>query len=71
VSCIDTFKPTWDNHIPVKPATKKKKIYETIHNKAASIFNAPFANVKVQFTTLIVAGKEIIIVIVLYIVLLL
>jgi hypothetical protein len=45
-------------------------MYETVNNKAASIFKAPLTNVKVQFTTLIVAGNEIVIVIVLYNVLL-
>jgi hypothetical protein len=66
VSCIDIFKLTWDNHIPVNPATKKKKIKEIDAYRAASTFKAPFNKLNVQFTTLIVAGSEIIIVIVLY-----
>jgi len=41
-------------------------MYETINKRGASIFNAPCANVNVQLTTLIVAGKEIVIVKVLY-----
>jgi hypothetical protein len=39
---------------------------ENENNNAASHFKAPFNNVIVQFTTLTVAGKEIITVIVLY-----
>jgi len=60
------FKLTWDNHIPVTPATKKKRIKDTIAKNTISTFNAPLTSVKVQFTTLIVAGIEIIIVTVLY-----
>jgi hypothetical protein len=66
VSCIETFKLTWDNHIPVKPPDKKNKIKANVNNKATSHFNAPFNKVIVQLTILIVAGKEIITVIVLY-----
>ena len=36
------------------------------NNNGKSIFNAPFTKESVQFTILIVAGKEIIIVILLY-----
>ena len=68
---MDTFKPTCESHIPVKPPTKKTKIYEIAAKSAASILIAPLNNVNVQLTNLIVAGKEIIIVIVLYIFLLL
>jgi hypothetical protein len=60
------FKATCDNHIPVNPPTKKTNIYAIDHANTTSTFNAPFISVSVQFTTLIVAGKEIIIVIVLY-----
>lgn len=60
------FRLTCDNHIPVKPATKKNKIKDTNAKKIISTFNAPFTNVNVQFTTLIVAGIDIIIVTVLY-----
>jgi len=66
VSCIETFKPTWDNHIPVKPPDKKNKINANANNKAASHFNAPFIKLKVQLTIFTVAGNEIITVIVLY-----
>lgn len=66
MSCIDIFKLTCDSHIPVNPATKKKNIKEIEAYKAASTFKAPFSRLKVQLTTLIVAGREIIIVIVLY-----
>jgi hypothetical protein len=55
----------------VKPDTKKNNIYDMANNKAASTFRAPFTKVNVQLTTLIVAGREIVIVIVLYKVLLL
>jgi len=61
-----TFSATCDNHIPVKPPPKKNKINENENNKATSHFKAPFNNVKVQFTTLTVAGREIITVMVLY-----
>ena len=71
MSCIETFKLTCDNHIPVKPATKNKNKNEIENINGKSTFKAPFNKDKVQFTTLIVAGIEIIIVIVLYIVLLL
>jgi|GEM_PF-6045138 hypothetical protein len=60
------FKPTCDSHIPVKPPTVKTSKYANVNIKAVSIFNAPFNSVSVQFTTFIVAGKDIIIVIVLY-----
>ena len=60
------FKLTCDNHMPVNPATKKNKINETIATSITSTFKALVTKVKVQFTTLIVAGNEIIIVIVLY-----
>jgi hypothetical protein len=63
---MDTFKATWDNHIPVNPPTKNTKIYAIDQAKTASTFKAPLTNVSVQLTTLIVAGNEIIIVIVLY-----
>lgn len=66
VSCIEIFKLTCDNHIPVTPATKNKKIKETTPIKTMSTFKAPLTNVKVQLTTLIVAGIEIIMVTVLY-----
>jgi len=71
VSCIETFKLTCDNHIPVKPATKNNNKNDNENKNGKSIFKAPLTNDNVQFTTLIVAGIEIIIVIVLYIVLLL
>jgi hypothetical protein len=60
------FKLTCDNHIPVKPATKKNKIKETTDKKVKSFFKDPFTKVKVQLTTFIVAGIDIIIVTVLY-----
>jgi len=60
------FKLTCDNHIPVTPATKKNIIKDKTAKKTMSIFRAPFTKVKVQLTTLIVAGIEIIIVTVLY-----
>jgi hypothetical protein len=66
VSCIEIFKLTCDNHIPVNPATKKKKINDIEAYKAASTFRAPFNKLNVQLTTFIVAGSEIIIVSVLY-----
>jgi hypothetical protein len=50
----------------VKPPTKNTRIYAIDQAKTTSTFNAPLINVNVQLTTLIVAGKEIIIVIVLY-----
>jgi hypothetical protein len=50
----------------VTPATKNKNIKETTPIKTTSIFRAPFTSVKVQLTTLIVAGIEIIMVTVLY-----
>jgi hypothetical protein len=49
----------------VKPPTIKTKMYAIENNNTISTFNAPFNNVNVQFTILIVAGNEIIIVIVL------
>jgi len=61
-----TFNATCDNHIPVNPPPKKNKINENENNNATSHFIAPFNKVKVQFTTLTVAGKEIITVTVLY-----
>jgi len=66
VSCIDIFKATCDNHIPVKPPIKKTNIYAIDQANTTSTFKAPLINVSVQLTTLIVAGNEIIIVIVLY-----
>jgi hypothetical protein len=60
------FSPICDNHIPVKPPTVKTNKYATANIKDVSTFKAPFSSVKVQFTTFIVAGNEIIIVIVLY-----
>jgi hypothetical protein len=60
------FKLTCDNHIPVKPATKKKKINDITPYKIKLFLIIPFKSVNVQFTTFIVAGKDIIIVIVLY-----
>jgi hypothetical protein len=60
------FKLTCESHIPVKPATKKKKIKEIQDSKAGLINKAPLTKLKVQFTTLIVAGRDIIIVIILY-----
>jgi hypothetical protein len=59
------FKLTCDNHIPVTPATKNKKINDTTAIKTISTFKAPLTSVNVQFTNLIVAGIEIIIVTVL------
>jgi len=59
-------KLTCESHIPVKPATKKNKIKDITAKKTKSFFKAPFNKVKVQFTTFMVAGIEIIIVIVLY-----
>jgi len=60
------FKATWDNHIPVKPPTKNTNIYAIDQANTTSNLRAPFINVNVQLTTFIVAGREIIIVIVLY-----
>jgi len=57
---------TCDNHIPVTPATKNKNMNETTPIKTISTFKAPLTKVNVQFTTLIVAGIDIIIVTVLY-----
>jgi len=65
VSCIEIFKLTCDSHIPVTPATKKNKIKDRTAKKTISTFKAPLTSVKVQLTTLIVAGIEIIIVTVL------
>jgi hypothetical protein len=62
---METFKATCDNHIPVKPPPKKNKIKEKEKRRATSHFKAPLSNVIVQLTTLTVAGKEIITVIVL------
>jgi hypothetical protein len=59
-------KLTCDSHIPVRPATKKKKIKEVILYSIKLFRNIPFNNVYVQFTTFIVAGNDIMIVIVLY-----
>jgi hypothetical protein len=56
---------TCDNHIPVKPATKKNNMKDKRAKKTISTFNAPFTKVNVQLTTLMVAGIEIIIVTVL------
>jgi hypothetical protein len=50
----------------VNPATKNKRINEPDAKKIKSFLKLPFTKVNVQFTTLIVAGIEIIIVIVLY-----
>jgi hypothetical protein len=60
------FKLTCDNHIPVKPATKKKKI--NIIEKTKEMFSKilELTKVKTQLTTFIVAGNDINIVIVLY-----
>jgi hypothetical protein len=66
LSCMDMFKLTCDNHIPVKPATRKNKINDMIPSRIRLFFIIPLTNVYVQLTTLIVAGSEIIIVIVLY-----
>jgi hypothetical protein len=55
----------------VKPATKNNNKKEIENKNGKSIFKAPLTSDSVQLTTLIVAGIEIIIVIVLYIVLLL
>jgi hypothetical protein len=49
----------------VKPATKKNKINDINDINIKSFFIAPFTKVNVQFTTFIVAGIDIIIVIVL------
>jgi hypothetical protein len=57
---------TCDNHIPVTPATKKNIMKDKTAKKTMSTFNAPLTKVKVQLTTLIVAGIDIIIVTVLY-----
>ncbi|MCB1712104.1 MAG: hypothetical protein KDH96_06415 [Candidatus Riesia sp.] len=50
----------------MNPATKKNNIKEIIDNKTKSVCSAPFNKVNVQLTTFMVAGIEIIIVIVLY-----
>lgn len=59
---MEISKLTCDNHIPVNPATKKKKIKEITPAVTGSIRKAPFIRLNVQLTTLIVAGSEIIIV---------
>ena len=56
------------DHIPVNPATVKKNMYEIANNIGPSNLRAPLTSESVQFTILMVAGKEIIIVMVLYIV---
>jgi len=63
---MDILRLTCDSHIPVNPATKKNKIKEITEKKIKSLRNEPLTKVKVQLTTLIVAGIDIIIVIVLY-----
>lgn len=50
----------------MKPPTRKNRMYATVNRKAVSMRTALLAKVSVQFTTLIVAGREIIIVTVLY-----
>ena len=52
--------------MPVKPATKKKKIKKTIAKVVGSTRITPFMRLRVQLTTFIVAGRDIIIVNVLY-----
>jgi len=66
VSCIETFKPTCESHIPVNPPDKKNKIKANANNKAASHFSAPLIKLNVQLTIFTVAGNDIITVIVLY-----
>lgn len=61
------FRPTCDNHIPVRPPDKKKKKKATNHKKGRRTIRNPFSTVRVQLTTLTIAGREIITVIVLYI----
>lgn len=63
---MEIFRLTWDNHIPVNPATKKNIMKEIVAKKIRSDLIAPLTSVNVQLTTLIVAGILIIIVIVLY-----
>jgi|TARA_B110000503_G_C7163853_1_gene420972 hypothetical protein len=66
VSCIETFKATWESHIPVKPPTTKTTIYAIQKYNSKLTFKAPLNKESVQFTIFIVAGKDIITVIVLY-----
>jgi hypothetical protein len=60
------FKLTCESHIPVNPATKKNAINDITDKNIRSFFKDPLIRVNVQLTTLMVAGIEIIIVMVLY-----
>jgi hypothetical protein len=62
---METFKPTWESHIPVKPPEIKNMKKNKIPIIGASHLKAPLIKVKVQLIILTVAGKEIITVIVL------
>jgi hypothetical protein len=62
---METFKPTCDNHIPVKPPEMKNIKKNKIPIIGASHLKAPLINVNVQLIILTVAGNEIITVIVL------
>lgn len=46
--------------MPVRPPHKKKKKKELTNRIAVSTFKAPFKIVRVQLTSLTIAGKEII-----------
>ena len=52
--------------MPVSPPHRKKKKNELTNKMAVSIFRAPFSIDSVQFTSLTIAGSDIITVTVLY-----